>query len=166
LALSISWSAARRNVWKSIVTGRFPPETLSQTRLKKGKVSMAATSNPIVWFEIPVSDMRRAIKFYEATFETRLEPTEVQGMQLAFFQADRESYGAGGALVHSPPIEPSHQGTTVYFRVASIDPALEKIVRAGGKTLIPRRSIGQYGFIAQFEDSEGNRVALHEMGAM
>ena len=39
-------------------------------------------------------------------------------------------------------------------------------MRAGGKMLILRRSIGQYGFIAQFEDSEGNRVALHEMGAM
>ena len=94
---------------------------------------MAAPSNPIVWFEIPVSDMRRAIKFYEAAFDTRLEPTEVQGMQLAFFQADRESYGAGGALVHSPPIEPSHQGTTVYFRVASIDPAWKKLCGRGAR---------------------------------
>jgi hypothetical protein len=124
---------------------------------------MPPASNPIVWFEIPVSHIERAIQFYEAAFGIRLQPMEVEGLQLAFFPMDREHYGAGGALIHSPPIEPSHQGTTVYFRVASIDPALEKIVRAGGKTLIPRRGIGQYGFIAQFEDSEGNRVALHEI---
>ncbi len=124
---------------------------------------MPPASNPIVWFEIPVSDMQRAIQFYEAAFGVKLQPMEVEGQQLAFFPMDREHYGAGGALILSPPIEPSHQGTTVYFRVASIDPALEKIVRAGGKTLIPRRGIGQYGFIAQFEDSEGNRVALHEI---
>jgi uncharacterized protein len=127
---------------------------------------MSLPSNPIVWFEIPVSDMQRAIKFYEAAFDVRLEPMEVNGMHLAFFKMEREVYGSGGALIHSPPIEPSHQGTTVYFRVASIDPALEKIVKAGGKTLIGRRSIGQYGFIAQFEDTEGNRVALHEMTPM
>ena len=44
----------------------------------------------------------------------------------------------------------------------NIDAALDRITNAGGKTLFPRRSIGQYGFIAEFEDSEGNRVALHE----
>jgi uncharacterized protein len=124
---------------------------------------MPAPANPIVWFEIPVSDMQRATTFYEAVFDVKLSPLDMDGMQLAFFPADREHYGAGGALIHSPPITPSHHGTTVYFRVASIDPALEKIVAAGGKTLIPRRDIGQYGFMAQFEDTEGNRVALHEI---
>ena len=37
-------------------------------------------------------------------------------------------------------------------------PPLGKIGEAGGKTLMPRTSIGQHGFIAHFEDSEGNRV--------
>jgi len=27
--------------------------------------------------------------------------------------------------------------------------------------LLPKMSIGEYGFIAHFQDSEGNRVALH-----
>jgi predicted enzyme related to lactoylglutathione lyase len=125
---------------------------------------MSLSSNPVVWFEIPVSDMQRAIEFYGEAFDVKLELMEMHGMHLAFFPKGREDqYGTGGALIHSPPIEPSHHGTTVYFHVPSIDPALEKIVKAGGKKLIGRTSIGEHGFIAQFEDSEGNRVALHEM---
>ena len=61
-----------------------------------------------------------------------------------------------------PSVEPSHNGTTVYLSVEAIDPTLDDIKKAGGKTLIPRTSIGEFGFMAHFEDSEGNRVALHE----
>jgi hypothetical protein len=118
--------------------------------------------NPVNWFEIPVSDMQRAIKFYEAAFSVKMTATKVGQFDFAFFPHERGVSGAGGALIHSPPIEPSHHGTTVYLSVESIDPALEQINEAGGKTLIPRASIGEYGFMAQFEDSEGNRVALHE----
>ena len=123
---------------------------------------MILQPNPVNWFEIPVSDMQRAIKFYEEAFDTKLAPTEVGGKQFAFFPMERGAAGAAGTLIHSPLIVPSHQGTTIYFSVKTIDAALEQITKAGGKTLFPRRSIGQYGFIAQFEDSEGNRVALHE----
>ena len=124
---------------------------------------MIIKPNPVNWFEIPVSDMPRAIKFYESAFDVQLTQTLVEPFELAMFPVDPHGPGAGGALIHSPPITPSHLGTTVYFSVVSIDPVLERIGAAGGKTLLPRRSIGQYGFIAQFEDSEGNRVALHEM---
>jgi len=51
----------------------------------------------------------------------------------------------------------------VYFSVDDIDEALRRIVAHGGKTLMPKTPIGQYGFIAQYEDTEGNRLALHAM---
>jgi predicted enzyme related to lactoylglutathione lyase len=124
---------------------------------------MLLKPNPVVWFEIPVTDMPRATSFYETAFGIKLEPMEMGPMKLAFFPHERELGGAGGALVFSPPTRPSHDGTTVYFHVDSIDPVLESIEKAGGKTLVPRQSIGQYGFISHFEDSEGNRVSLHEM---
>jgi predicted enzyme related to lactoylglutathione lyase len=37
---------------------------------------------------------------------------------------------------------------------------MKDMLKAGGKR---RRGIGEYGFIAHFEDSEGNRVALHSV---
>ena len=33
----------------------------------------------------------------------------------------------------------------------------------GGKTFNEKMSIGEHGFVAHFEDSEGNCVALHSM---
>ena len=42
---------------------------------------------------------------------------------------------------------------------------LESIGSNGGNTLMPRLAIGEHGFIAHFEDTEGNRVALHEAPA-
>jgi predicted enzyme related to lactoylglutathione lyase len=33
----------------------------------------------------------------------------------------------------------------------------------GGKTLLPKKGIGEHVFIAHFEDPEGNRLALRSM---
>ena len=122
-----------------------------------------ASSNPVCWFEIPVSDMPRAMKFYEAVFGGPMAPPIPMGSHLfSFFPMERGGSGAPGTLVKGDGYTPSHQGTMVYFS-REIDAALKKIEKAGGKTLIPRQSIGQYGFIAIFEDTEGNRVGLHEM---
>ena len=123
---------------------------------------MALNPNPVNWFEIPVSDMQRAIKFYGEAFDIKLEPIEIGPQEFAFFPMQKGAVGAGGTLMHGPGAKPSHQGTTVYFRVEDIDPVLGQIGKAGGKTLSPRVSVGDYGFTAHFEDSEGNRVALHE----
>jgi predicted enzyme related to lactoylglutathione lyase len=115
------------------------------------------------WFEIPVSDMLRATKFYEAVFGGKLAPPTPMGPFLfAFFPMERGGAGAAGTLVKGEGHTPSHQGTMVYFSVAAIDASMKKIDKAGGKILVPRQSIGQYGFIGIFEDTEGNRVALHE----
>ena len=34
---------------------------------------MSAIANPLSWFEIPVSDIQRAIAFYEYVFQVTLE---------------------------------------------------------------------------------------------
>ena len=55
------------------------------------------------------------------------------------------------------------KGTVVYFSVWDIDAVLKRVEEKGGKVLNPKMSIGEYGFLGHFEDSEGNRVALHSM---
>jgi predicted enzyme related to lactoylglutathione lyase len=51
----------------------------------------------------------------------------------------------------------------VYFSVENIEEILRRVSANGGRTLMPKTNIGQYGFIAQYEDTEGNRLALHSM---
>ena len=122
-----------------------------------------SASNPINWFEIPVTDIARAKAFYESILDTELAPPmDKFGAQMCFFPMEMDKSGATGALMQSEVTKPSHDGTRVYFSVPAIDPTLEKINNAGGKTCMPRTSIGEHGFIAHFEDTEGNCVALHE----
>jgi uncharacterized protein len=128
---------------------------------------MAMKGNPVIWFELPVKDMSRAKKFYETVFGIALgPPMEVGDSTLSFFPMQMDAVGAGGALIRNSRCEPSVQGTTVYFSVESIDPVLDRIKAAGGSTCMGRTSIGQYGFMAHFQDTEGNRVALHEVVRM
>jgi hypothetical protein len=55
---------------------------------------------------------------------------------------------------------PSKTGAILYFDVPAIDPVLERAVANGGKVLYPKKDIGEAGFVAEIEDSEGNRIAL------
>lgn len=38
-----------------------------------------------------------------------------------------------------------------------------RAAQAGGKICQPKMAIGQYGYIALIEDSEGNMIGLHSM---
>jgi predicted enzyme related to lactoylglutathione lyase len=126
---------------------------------------MADRSNPVNWFEIPAVDLERAKKFYEGVFSLKLTPQDMGFVELAFFpEMVNDSYGITGALVKGKNFVPSHNGTRVYFSVPDIEAILAKVDANGGKTIMPRTGIGQYGFIATFEDTEGNLVALHSMG--
>ncbi len=42
-----------------------------------------------------------------------------------------------------------------------IEAVQAKVAANGGRTLTPKTDIGEYGFYAYFEDSEGNRVGVH-----
>ena len=123
---------------------------------------MPTHANHVNWFEIPVNDMSQAKKFYEAAFEVEITESEMGPKLMGFFPMEMERMGSAGCLVKSEGYKPSHEGTVVYIHVDKIDETLEAISKAGGKTLMPRMSIGEHGFIAHFEDCEGNRVALHE----
>lgn len=119
--------------------------------------------NPVGWFEIPANDLSRARKFYEAVFGYQMTPQKMGDYDMIFFPMEQGAPGAGGTLIKGMGYTPSQSGTVVYFHVKDIPATLQKIENAGGKTIFAKKSIGEYGFIAWFEDCEGNAVALHSM---
>jgi len=125
--------------------------------------TVAAKTNIANWFEIPVKDLERATRFYEKVFDVKLTPEEMGGMKMAMFPFEMDGRGAAGSLMKAESYEPSHAGSVVYFSVDDIGETLRRITANGGKLLMPKTSIGQYGVIAQYEDTEGNRLALHSM---
>jgi len=124
------------------------------------------TSNPTVdWFEIPVTDLPRAEKFYSTIFGFDMLPLPSDPSD------DREARafpggaaGMTGALVRSAHNQPSATGTVIYLNGGdNLSTILDKVEGAGGAVVMPRTDIGEHGYIAQFTDTEGNRVALHNM---
>ena len=125
---------------------------------------MELNSNPVGWFEIPVSDMERAVKFYETVFSFNLEIQNFGGFEMAWFPyADKP--GAPGSLVHDEKFyKPSQDGVLIYFSSPSGDlkNELDKVESAGGKVLMQKKNISEeIGFMGMISDTEGNRIALH-----
>jgi predicted enzyme related to lactoylglutathione lyase len=118
----------------------------------------------IDWFEIPTSDLERACAFYEKIFQFKLQPMELANrLRMAMFPVD-PTQSVGGALCHHPEFySPSATGTLVYLNAdPDLAAVLGRIGKAGGKIVVPKTQISpEYGFMAVFIDSEGNRVALH-----
>lgn len=116
----------------------------------------------VVWFDIPVSDMDRAIAFYQALTTQELTRLPVgEDKETALFPG--ESGGSAGCLFRAPEDHPSHDGSRVYFDAnPSVDEWLSRVEPAGGRILVGRTPIGGgQGCYAYIEDSEGNRVGLH-----
>ncbi|WP_339794787.1 VOC family protein [uncultured Imperialibacter sp.] len=119
--------------------------------------------NAINWFEIPVKDFDRAKSFYEKVLDATMETMtmESMGMTMAFFPADWEN-GVGGGIAFGPGSEPSDKGALVYLNGGDdLTTPLSRVEKAGGKVIVPKTSLGPNGFMAQFIDTEGNRVAFH-----
>jgi predicted enzyme related to lactoylglutathione lyase len=115
----------------------------------------------VVYFEIPVKNLDRAVCFYAKTFGVTLERQTIDGHAMALFPDDGMSSGASGALAYGKSYEPSRKGTRVYFTTTDLDATLQRAIEAGGRLLYPKTDIGSYGYVAEFEDSEGNCIALH-----
>ncbi|MCB0668718.1 MAG: VOC family protein [Saprospiraceae bacterium] len=117
--------------------------------------------NPINWFEIPVKNLERAASFYEKILGCKLSIQDFGGLKMAWFPMVQDGPGATGSLVQQESYIPSYEGSMVYFSVEDINKTLAQVEEHGGKVLNPKNSIGEFGFVAHFEDTEGNRVALH-----
>lgn len=117
-------------------------------------------TNPVVHFEIPVEDMDRAVRFYEAVFGYRLRRETVDGYAMAFFPRTDGGAGASGALAQGDVYKPAKAGPVLYFNVADIDATLARATAQGATILYPKKDIGAAGYVAEIEDSEGNRIAL------
>lgn len=120
------------------------------------------TVHPAYYFEIPVTDMDRAVSFYETLLETKLDRRTVDGYEMALFPFADGAPGATGALAKGDVYRPSKDGAIVYFHVDDIKSTVEKATKLGRPILYPVKDIGDAGFVAEIEDTEGNRLALSQ----
>lgn len=123
---------------------------------------MGANTNALNWFEIPAKDINRATKFYETIFDSKFHTMEMGGIKMAMFPPSPESGKSSGALAESDMHTPSKTGSFIYLNAnPDLQMVLDRIEKSGGKVNMPKTSIGENGFMAFMEDTEGNTVGLH-----
>jgi predicted enzyme related to lactoylglutathione lyase len=123
-------------------------------------------SNKVNWFEIPVANLERAVKFYGEVFQKEMKVFEVDEKRTMAVMPPGALVEDGieplGSLLHTANFEPSHKGTIVYLDpMESLDVLLGRVEAVGGKVTFPKFRIG-HGYLATFIDSEGNTVGLLE----
>ena len=122
-------------------------------------------TNALNWFEIAVTDIERAKRFYETVLAKDLTPmNEMPGFSMYMFPTDGEG-SVGGGIVHGDGYTPGTTGSIVYLNAQpDLSGPLSRVADAGGTVLQEKTAIGENGFIAFITDTEGNRVGLHSMG--
>src|SRR5690625_2894053 len=124
------------------------------------------TTNVLTWFEIPVSDIDRAQKFYETILDITMVKKFDGPNEAVFFPYNPEVVQATsgrvtGVLTKTEENKPSPNGTVVYINASPrIQAVLVSVKQAGGKVLMAEVKI-KPGYIASIRDSEGNTVGLH-----
>jgi len=117
--------------------------------------------NAINFFEIPASNYKRAVNFYEKLLGQQLLHDEIQGVKMAFFRSDEKTIG--GAICMGTGYKPSAKGVVFYFNGGGdLNNLLERVEPLGGKVVLRKTEIGAgMGNFAFFIDPEGNKVGLH-----
>jgi predicted enzyme related to lactoylglutathione lyase len=119
----------------------------------------------LVWADIPVADLDRAVKFYAHVLGKPVEaPPEFPGVALV----RSDDPGPNIDLVVEPDRPTTTGGTTIYLGSnGDIDGMLARVAAAGGTVLEPKKFLGPIiGWLAYFKDSEGNRIGIQQPGDM
>jgi predicted enzyme related to lactoylglutathione lyase len=126
-------------------------------------------TNAVCWFEIYVDDMPRAKAFYESVLNQELTRLDNPDKQNDFPQLEmwafpmEERPGASGAICKMEGVAAGGNSTLVYFDSEDCSVEEARVAKAGGKLVVPKMAVGEYGFISIAQDTEGNTIGFHSM---
>jgi predicted enzyme related to lactoylglutathione lyase len=112
----------------------------------------------IIHFEIPAANPERAAEFYRKALNWKIEKY-IGGFDywLITTGEDKEP-GINGAIIWNKTFKTIVNSVGV----PSIDEALQKIVDAGGKVVMPKGAVPGMGYVAYASDTEGNVFGLFQ----
>ncbi len=119
-------------------------------------------ANQIVWVDIPVADLNRAMRFYSAVLGNEVKRQEYGEFAIGLLPSAETE--VSGCLFTSATDKPGDQGPLIYLNAnGRLDQAEAAVAPNGGKVLKPKHQIGPHGWRTVILDSEGNRIALHSL---
>jgi len=119
-------------------------------------------SPTVVWVDIPVTELDRAIAFYSALLDVKVGKEGGPGFSFGLFPHGDNDVGGCLYVPEAGDNQPGRTGPLLYLNAnGRLDAAIAAAEKGGGKVLQPKHQIGPHGWRAIILDSEGNRVALH-----
>jgi len=114
-------------------------------------------------FEIPATEVSRAVDFYQGILDIKIEKMEMPGMQMGIFPYEGQM--VTGVIIKTEGYKPSADGVTIYLNAGdNLQVILDKVEKLGGKILTPKTPhADESGYFALFLDSEGNKIGLHSV---
>lgn len=112
-------------------------------------------------FEIPATEISRAVDFYQAILDIKIEKMDFSGMQMGLFPSEGQM--TFGVIIQGEDYKPSANGVTIYLNGGdNLQIILDKVEKKGGKIVVPKTlHADESGYFAMFIDTEGNRLGLH-----
>ena len=112
-------------------------------------------------FEIPATEISRAINFYQIILDIKIEKMNMPEMQMGIFPYEGQI--VTGVIIKAEGYKPSADGVTIYLNGGdNLQVILEKVEKNGGKIITPKTlHADESGYFAIFLDSEGNKIGLH-----
>jgi hypothetical protein len=113
--------------------------------------------NPIVHWELMVSDVAKARAFYSSVFDWEWDESAFPGYPVIKTGTD-----PAGGMMAKPETAPACALNT-YFGVEDVETTLAKAIEAGATMIAPKTAIPGIGHWAMFTDPDGIPVALFQM---
>jgi uncharacterized protein len=120
--------------------------------------------NPVVHFEMPAKDAKRAMKFYSSVFGWVNKQYPEMGGYITVMTTESDKQGPkkpgainGGFFMAGTAIS---DHSSVVIAVDDIKKHMETVKNAGGKILNKLTDIKGVGLYVSFRDTEGNIVSM------
>ena len=142
---------------KNKVTSASESNSTKETIIKSDK----NMNSFISIFEIPATDISRAINFYKEILGLEIEKLDFPGIEMGLFPYQNQT--VTGVIMKGEGYEPSTSGVTIYLNGGdNLQTIIDKVEVNGGKIIIPKTPhADESGYFAIFHDSEGNKIGLH-----
>jgi predicted enzyme related to lactoylglutathione lyase len=126
----------------------------------------------VVHFEVPARDVKRAKAFYSQVFgwktnDAKMPSGDTYTSLMTTELDERMRPKAPGAINGGMmQLREPYTGPVVTIQVDDITAALKSVEKHGGRTVVKRSEMGQYGAYGYFKDTEGNLMGLFEAPKM
>jgi predicted enzyme related to lactoylglutathione lyase len=123
-------------------------------------------------FEIPAKDFKRAKAFYSQVFGWKISDSTMASGEtytsLQTTEVDANNRPKSPGAINGGMVKLREPNTAPVITIVAddINASLKLVERNGGKTVVKRTEMGQYGAYAYFKDTEGNVMGLYEYPKM